>query len=172
MGYLLGPGLCAPGRVPLSCREHLNVAVIHPNKPGLLFELEKKKERKRKWSLLTNWFHNSFIKPSSKPFILAPSGSIKSCMLKGRGEFGDAGNWRQAPVPPTLSSALPGGLQLEFRGRSCYFSWSDPRLQNQIISFVKSNKHWTPQTWFHYRNEWTPLYSTFHCHEIYVCIYM
>lgn len=123
-------------------------------------------------SLLTNWFHNSFIKPSSKPFILAPFCSIKSCMSEGRGEFGEAGNWRQAEVPPTLTSALLRGLRLEFRGRSCYFSWNDPHLQNQIISFVKSNKHWTPQTWFHYRCEWMPLYSTFHCHEIYIRVYI
>lgn len=50
---------------------------------------KKEKERKLKWLLLTNWFHNSFIKPYSKPFILAPFCSMKSCVLKGRGEFGE-----------------------------------------------------------------------------------
>lgn len=156
---LLSQTLCpwAARSVPLSLLYTLN-------KPEPLFlTWEEKKERKGKWLLLTNWFHNSFIKPYSKPFIWAPFCSMKSCVLKGRGSLETSAT--------TLSSTLLGGLPLELRGWSCYFSWSDSHL-NQIISFVKSNKHWTPQTLFHCRYEWMPLYGTFCCHEIYICMYI
>lgn len=123
----------APGCVPSSCQGCLNVLLctLISQDPFLPFELGGAKERKRKWSLwslLKKWFHNSFIEAYSKPFILAPF-----CSIKGRGEFWEAGNWRQAAVPPALTSAFPGGLQLQFRGRSCYFSWSDSAFKIKLF---------------------------------------